>query len=307
VLLLLAALVVVARVWDIETAAIAALFWAANYPNNFGYMGGSLLRFDYVAMLIFALAAMKRDRWALAGVCVAWATMVRAFPGVFVIGLAIKAGADWAATRKLPREYLRFFVAAGAATLVMFLLSLTLAHGIDHWFEWVANIRTHTEHTRGFRVGFKHMFMLDGSLSDTAGFVGWEGKTANFQPRAAWFWFTVLILLAPLLLAVRKLDAVTFAALFATGGFMLFMVATRYYYAMMVLGILIDRPLMRDRKHLLLTALLVASAAILHALREVVPHVPFQFNTACTAVFTAWFVIVGALLWLDPELRDRSA
>jgi len=31
------------------------------------------------------------------------------------------------------------------------------------------------------------------------------------------------------------------------------------------------------------------------------------YNTACSALFTAWFVIVGALLWLDPELRDRSA
>lgn len=305
VVLLLAAFVVVARVWDVETAAIAGLFFAANYPNNFAYMGGSLLRFDYVAMLIFALAAMKRERWALAGVCVAWATMVRAFPAVFAIGLAIKAGAELVATRQLPREYARFFLAFAAAVLVMFVLSLTLTRGLEHWFEWIANIRTHTQHTRGFRVGFKHMFMLDGSLSDDSRFVGWVAKTQHFRPRAAWFWFTVALLLAPLLLAVRKLDAVTFAALFATGGFLLFTVATRYYYAMMVLPILIDRPLLRHRKHLLLTALLVATAAVLHAIRDINPHVPFQFNTACTAVFTAWFVIVGTQLWLDPELRDR--
>lgn len=304
VLLMLMAFGVVARVWDIETAAIAALFWAANFPNNFGHMGGSLLRFDYIAMLIFALAAMKRDRWALAGVCVAWASMVRAFPAVFAIGLAIKAGAELIATRQLPREYARFFLAYGAAILVMFGLSLTLTHGIDHWFEWIANIRTHTEHTRGFRVGFKHMFMLDGSLSDESRFVGWAAKTERFEPRAGWYWLAVLLLLAPLLLAVRKLDAVTFTALFATGGFLLFTIATRYYYAMMVLPILIDRPLLRDRKHLLLTALLVATATVLHALREVNPHVPFLYNTACTAVFTAWFVIVGVLLWLDPKLRD---
>lgn len=304
--LLLAAFVVVARVWDIETAAIAWLFWAANYPNDFAFMGGSLLRFDYIAMLIFALAAIKRGHWALAGTCVAWATMVRAFPAVFALGLAIKAGADLIATRELPNHYLRFFVAYTVAMLVMFGLSLTLA-GLEPWVEWIANIRTHTEHTRGFRIGFKHMFMLDGSLSDDANFVGWAAKTANYRPRAAWFWFTVAILLAPLLLAARKLDAVTFTALFATGGFLLFTIATRYYYAMMVLPILIDRPLLRDRKHLLLTALLVASAVVLHALRGVNPHVPFLYNTACSALFSAWFVIVGALLWIDPELRDRPA
>ncbi len=307
VVLLVAAFGLVARVWDVETAAIAGLFFAANFPNHFGYMGGSLLRFDYIAMLIFALAAMKRERWALAGVCVAWATMVRAFPGVFALGLALKAGADLIATRKLPREYLRFFVAYAAAMLIMFGLSLTLAHGFDHWLEWIANIRAHTEHTRGFRVGFKHMFMLDGSLADDANFVGWVGKTAHYRPRAPWFWLAVVLLLAPLLIAARRLDAVSFAALFACGGFLLLMSATRYYYAMMVLPILIDRPLLRDRKHLLMCALLFATAAILHALAEVNPHVPFLYNTACSALFTAWFVIVGALLWLDPELRDRSA
>jgi len=307
VVLLVAAFGLVARVWDVETAAIAGLFFAANFPNHFGYMGGSLLRFDYIAMLIFALAAMKRERWALAGVCVAWATMVRAFPGVFALGLALKAGADLIATRKLPREYLRFFVAYAAAMLIMFGLSLTLAHGFDHWLEWIANIRAHTEHTRGFRVGFKHMFMLDGSLADDANFVGWVGKTAHYRPRTPWFWLAVVLLLAPLLIAARRLDAVSFAALFACGGFLLLMSATRYYYAMMVLPILIDRPLLRDRKHLLMCALLFATAAILHALAEVNPHVPFLYNTACSALFTAWFVIVGALLWLDPELRDRSA
>lgn len=303
--LLLLAFVVVARVWDVETAAIAGLFFAANFPNNFAYMGGSLLRFDWLAMLIFALAAIKRERWALAGVCVAWATMSRAFPGVLALGLAIKAGVDLIATRELAPGYRRFFAAYALALLTMFMLSLTIA-GVEPWHEWFANIRTHTQHTRGFRIGFKHAFMLDGTLADDSKFVGFAGKTANFEPRAAWYALALALLFAPLLLAARRLDPTSFTALFAVFGFVLLLVATRYYYAMLVLALLIDRPLLRDRKHAALAALLVVTSPILYALHEVNPHVPFVFNTACSLVFTGWIVLAGALLWLDPALRDRG-
>ncbi len=306
VILMLAAFAVIAWVWDLRTAAIAAIFFAANFPNRFNYMGGSILRFDYIAMLIFALAAMKRDRFGLAGVCVAWATMSRAFPAIFVVGLGVKAASELLITRKLPREYLRFFVGFGVAGAVMFGLSLTLDHGLHNWVEWWNNIETHTAHTRGFRVGFKHMFMLDGSLAADQGFVGWAKKTAHYQPRAPWFYLSILILLAPLLIAVRKLDAVTFTALFATAGFLLLTIATRYYYAMMVLPILIDRDMFRDRKHMIQVALLLLTAAVLTKIAEVNPHIAFHYNTACTAVFTGYWMLVGAMLWMDPWLRDRT-
>ena len=62
-------------------------------------MGGSILRFDYVAALAVALAAIKRERWGVAGALMAWATMVRIFPIVFAGGIFLKILADLVATR----------------------------------------------------------------------------------------------------------------------------------------------------------------------------------------------------------------
>ena len=308
--LMLLAFAAIAWAWDVKTAAIAVLFFCANFPNRFIHMGGSILRFDYIAMLIFALVAMKKGRFGIAGACVAWATAERVFPAIFAVGLGFKAGVDLLATRKLDKHYLRFGIGFVGAGLVLFLCSLTLTHsfseGIDAWIDWWNNMKVHTQHTRGFRVGFKHMFMMDGNVTDKNGFVGWSKKTDNFHTRDHFFYLTILVLLAPLLLAVRKLDAVTFAALFAAVGFFFLTVATRYYYSMMVLFLLVDRKLFDDRKQLLSAALLFLTAAWLAKIQDHTESVPFHYNTATSAAFAGYWVILSAMLWIDPWLRDRG-
>lgn len=309
VFLLVLAFAAIAWAWDLKTAAIVVLFFCANFPNRYIHMGGSILRFDYIAMLIFALVAMKKDRFGIAGACVAWATAERAFPAIFAVGLGFKAGVELLATRKLRPEYLKFGLGFVITGLILFGLSLTLcdsfSDGIGAWRQWYGNISVHTEHTRGFRAGFKHMFMMDGNLTDKHRFVGWSKKTALFEPREHFFQLAMLLLFAPLLLAVRKLDAVTFSALFTGLGFFCLMVATRYYFSMMVLLLLVDRRLFEDRKQLLLAALLFLTAAWLSKLAMITSNIPLHYNTATSAAFAGYFVILGALLWIDPWLRDR--
>lgn len=296
--------------WDVKTAAIVILFFCANYPNRFIHMGGSILRFDYIAMLIIALALMKKDRYAIAGVCVAWATAERVFPGVFALGLAIKAGVELLATRKLERRYLMFGLGFGGGLIVLFCLSLTLAGsfsgGIAHWQEWWLNIAEHTRHTRAFRSGFRHMFMMDGNVTDKHRFATWAKKTEVFEGREHYYWIAMILLFTPLLVAVRKLDPVTFTAIFAGAAFLTLTIATRYYYSMMVLFLLVDRKLFEDRKQMLLAVLLMLTAAWLVKITAVTDNVAFHYNTATSAAFSGYFVILSAMLWMDPWLRDRT-
>jgi len=98
---------------------------------------------------------------------------------------------------------------------------------------------------------------------------------------------------------------VTFTALFAAAGFFFLTVATRYYYSVMVLLLLVDRRMFEDRKQLLLAALLFLTAAWLTKLQMLTDNVPFHYNTATSAAFAGYFVILAALLWIDPWLRDR--
>jgi hypothetical protein len=311
VFLLLIAFGFVAWAWDVKTAAIVILFFCANFPNRYLHMGGSILRFDYIAMLIIALALMKKDRFAIAGVCVAWATAERVFPAVFAVGLGLKAGVELLATRKLRREYLMFGFGFVGGLLVLFGLSLTLADdvsgGLANWREWWLNIAEHTRHTRAFRSGFRHMFMMDGNVTDKHRFATWAKKTEVFEGREHYYWVAMVALFAPLVVAVRKLDAVTFTAIFAGLAFLTLTIATRYYYAMMVLFLLVDRKLFEDRKQLLLAALLMLTAAWLTKISMVTENVAFHYNTATSAAFSGYFVILSAILWLDPWFRDHSS
>src|SRR5690606_31854522 len=153
--LMLLAFAAIAWAWDVKTAAIAILFFCANFPNRFIHMGGSILRFDYIAMLIFALVAMKKARFGMGGACVAGAAADRVFAAIFAVGLAYKAGVELLATRKLRREYLHFGIGFVVTGLVLFGLSLTLSEtlgeGVNSWREWWHNMSVHTRHTRGFR------------------------------------------------------------------------------------------------------------------------------------------------------------
>jgi hypothetical protein len=150
------------------------------------------------------------------------------------------------------------------------------------------------------------MFMMDGNVTDKHRFANWAKKTEVFQGREHYYWVAMVALFAPLVLAVRKLDAVTFTAIFAGLAFLTLTIATRYYYSMMVLFLLVDRKLFEDRKQLLLAALLMLTAAFLTKVSIVAENIAYHYNTATSAAFSGYFVILSAILWLDPWLRDHS-
>src|SRR5690606_7448683 len=65
-ILMLIAFGVVGWAFGARQAAIMAIFFCVFFPNRFVHMGGSILRFDYVATLMIGLAALKKDKWGLA-------------------------------------------------------------------------------------------------------------------------------------------------------------------------------------------------------------------------------------------------
>jgi hypothetical protein len=49
------------------------------------------------------------------------------------------------------------------------------------------------------------------------------------------------------------------------------------------------------------------TAAWLTKVSMVTDNVAFHYNTATSAAFSGYFVILSAILWLDPWLRDHSS
>ena len=148
VLFLLMALAL-ARSFGVLPMCVAMAVFGANDLYMFGTnWGGATLRHDWLVLLAFAACALKTQRWVLAGVLLAVATMLRVVPAAALAGVAIPAAAwfveRWWLDRRRPaiadvlrehRPAVRTLVAAAAAMLLLFLIT-GLVYGFGAWVEW---------------------------------------------------------------------------------------------------------------------------------------------------------------------------
>ena len=308
---------VVGWAFGARQAAIMAIFFCVFFPNRFVHMGGSILRFDYVATLMIGFSALKKDKWGLAGAMFAWATMIRVFPAIFAVGVGFKIVTDVAERivrdRQLPAkdrhsplalirpEHWRFVGFFAGGLILFFLISLVGMHGgFDNWRTWAENMKIHNARSASFRVGFKHLFMADGKLTSNA----YGPKQANLEARSAYYWASVAVLFAPLVIAVRRLDVVSFGTMFGVFGFFLLAVATRYYYGVVALLFLIDREPLKNRYLLIMGAVLFLSTAIDFAYFELNDSDALMYNTIIGIEMTVVIALMGSWLLFNPTLQD---
>jgi hypothetical protein len=303
-ILMVIAFGVVGWAFGARTAALVTILFCVFFPNRFTHMGGSILRFDYVATLLVGFSALKKDKWGLAGAMFAWATMVRVFPAIFAVGVVIKIASDVFVGGRKPQlrpEHLKFLGWYGGMLLLLFVISLVGMHGgFSNWQQWAYDMKVHNKRSASYRIGFKHLFMLDGQLTAT----DYNQKQANFVAHQNYYWAAVAVLLAPLLLAVRRLDTISFAALFGVFGFFLLAIATRYYWGILALVFLVDRDLLSNRFMLLLGAFLFAATGFDFFYFELNDSDPLMYNTIIGVELTAMIMLVGSWLLFNPSLLD---
>jgi hypothetical protein len=306
-ILMMIAFGVVGWAYGARTAAIVAIFFCVWFPNRFTHMGGSILRFDYAATLLIAFAALKKDKWGLAGGMFAWATMIRVFPAIFAVGVGLKIAVDvlFAYKQKskleLRPEHIRFFGFYFGLLALFFVISLIgMDGGFDNWRTWAENMRIHNAHSASFRVGFKHLFMFDGTLTGT----DYDLKQANLHARQNYYWLASALLFAPLLLAVRRLDTVSFAALFGVLGFFVLTFATRYYYGIVAIVLLVDRDLLDNRFMLIIGGILFAATGFDFVYFALNDSDALMYNIIVTLELTLVFGLFAAWLLTNPALLD---
>ncbi|MFZ5890984.1 MAG: hypothetical protein ACOY0T_08030 [Myxococcota bacterium] len=128
---------------------IAMTVFGANDLYMFGTnWSGATLRHDWLVFLGFGACALKAQRWALGGACLALAAMIRAFPGAALLGVSIPGIwwliEYWQTEKKLPTpkevyaahpETVR--VLAGAIGTMLFAFLFTgLLYGFHVWGNW---------------------------------------------------------------------------------------------------------------------------------------------------------------------------
>jgi hypothetical protein len=139
---------------------------------------GSTLRQDWLVALGLGACALKKERYALGGVLLAYGGLIRAFPAMatfyLLVPMAWFAFDTWWSRRKLPtvgdwresqRPALRAFV--GAAVCVVALVALTsIVFGFkDSWIAWKQKIEIHATGPSTNNVGLRNVLAFNPNLS----------------------------------------------------------------------------------------------------------------------------------------------
>jgi hypothetical protein len=142
-LLGLVALVVWAFGWRV--ACVGLLVFATNFPSRFYWTGGSFLRWDWLFYLVAAICCLKKERPLLAGMALAYSTLLRIFPVFVFAGPVLAAGWGLYRTRRLERSALRFFAGAALAVALLVPLSMQVGGGMEAYRRFAQNTAKHKE------------------------------------------------------------------------------------------------------------------------------------------------------------------
>ncbi len=152
-LLLLLMAVTLWRAFGLWPMLLAMTVFGANDLYMFGTnWTGATLRHDWLALLGFGAAALKREHWTVAGICLALSALIRFFPVVALLGVALPAlwafGEQWIKDRKRPA--FRLWLAAHRATVqvlvsaaacVVFMVGLTaILYSPSAWVSWFQKV-----------------------------------------------------------------------------------------------------------------------------------------------------------------------
>ncbi len=236
--------------WRVLAVALAVL--ATNFPARFYWTGGSFLRWDWLFWMVAAVCLLKKQKPALGGAALAYAALLRIFPGFMFIGAAFAAGWILWRERRLDPAFKRMFLAAALVTAILLPLSQLTAGDLEAYPRFVENTLKHKETPLTNYMGLRTLVAYrpsevgrhyrDASLLDP--WSRWKTARLEAQHEARWLQYAaVLAFLGLLAFAERGREpwvAAALGALFIPFGVEL----TCYYYAFLMAVALLhaDRP-----------------------------------------------------------------
>jgi hypothetical protein len=283
--------------FGLRAACTALIFSGTHYLGSFAWIGGSFLRYDWLAASVIGAALVQRGHLVAGGFALTWATLLRIFPGYLVAAVVLHAAIDLARRRSLALStaHRRFAIGCVLALATLVPLSIAVA-GRAAWPEFVANSRKHMATPLLNFVGWKTVVTFDaattsGTLRDSAfddPFTPWhEAMRTNFEKRQSVYWIGIAAFVALLAAALARTSIGT-APLLGIGLVVVCAQIGSYYYAL-----LLGYGLLAARFDLLGPALLLGAAASL-AVADVVTGSSDVVFVAASALWTAFAVAATA-------------
>lgn len=230
------------RAFGAIPSTLGLAFFALSFFARFDWIGGSLLRWDWIAALLVGVAAYARGQGTAAGICLGYAALARVFPLLFFVPLGIK----WlqARFRARPDPTLGACLRAGLGLMLLVSVGL-IASGEErtHAREFLSKIRVHSQDPFINSVGLSSVMVFgkatwtsnpDGTVYVTEGAISAARPAPYLLPlMSAGYLLAVL----PLLLRARPLASL----MYAVPLIFCILSLTGYYYSFLVLLVLLPR------------------------------------------------------------------
>ena len=212
--LLVLAFGAVAWTFGWRTVCVALLFFGTNYPAQFGWVGGGVLRQLELAAVLIGVCLLARRRPAAGGACLALATLVRIYPGVALAGPGLQVAGGWLRERRIHLgRGVRRFAVGGLAAAAFLVAAAAVSIGAGAWLDFAENSRVLLDAPVRNHMGLRSFLawhpqrtardLVDRTLEDP--YEPWkEARRATFAERRPLFVALVTGFVVLLALAVQR-------------------------------------------------------------------------------------------------------
>jgi len=133
----------IAWVFGSEMMLLCMIYFCVLFGASFGYTGGAYLRHMWLFGVVVGVCCLHRQRAIAAGALFAWATLLRVFPGAFLVGGVCQAAAQVITARHVSRHHAKLLVAFAGTAVLLFASTTVPPRGLETWREFGANIARH--------------------------------------------------------------------------------------------------------------------------------------------------------------------
>jgi hypothetical protein len=235
--------------FGLDTCCFALLFWGIQFPANGYFTGGAFLRQDWLLFLVLAACLLRKHYWALAGASLAMSSLLRVFPAIFFVGIAIVAITYLLKHKRFAKHHLRFFAGAAVASVVLVAASASVA-GADSYPGFVRHIQLHhrTPLTNNMGLPVLLSFTAEGRAEHTRDaaaldeFGRWaEVHSASLEKRRPSYLAINAFLFGVLVLVVRKIKTLWVAMALSAVLVCSLPTLTCYYYTFFLVPALLSK------------------------------------------------------------------
>ena len=308
IVLVAAMFVVIFKVFGINALIYSLLFFVVTFSGRWPILGQALLRFDWLAALVLAMAMLKKERYGLAGGLIMYASLSRIFPVLFFIPYGFYILFQVIKEKRVDKFGYSFMLGAGTVFFILVLTAL-LFLGWSSFIESAETLHRHSHTYSSHRVGLADaiFFRFETTREEMAVFGGIPGKKEAIASIKPLLYGLGLLSVAAIGMVVYKKKWASYA-MFPYPILTLFIVQNpqiNYFNIRILLVIyhLLDIKKARNKAGLVILFMIELVAQW----TKVAGYERYTTTSVTSLGLCLYFIIIGTLVVLEYIKQDGSA